>query len=723
MRNFMFFLCLAFFSQGLVAQKAIHIPKYLQNDSRFNNQLSWDKTAQSDNFILIWGNTVGTDPTNYTADSNLTFNPTDVLNNMEYLYQEFKTLAFLDDAPGTELSKFKIPIVIYNTWGNGLHDGWANGADVDGTIGAFWVHPRAAERPDVIAHEFTHSLQAQCNLDARKQNGLGNCWLDSGIFWECHANFMRNVMYPHNVKAWGMDRFHLEAWGDWKNTYENYHVLIAITEDEGIGMINRLWRESYSNEFPLQAYKRIAGYSQSVLNDKLFSYARRMATFDFTYKNMGQYLRNDRANDLNNSLESIQNVHSILEAVPNSENRYYIPIEQAPEEFSYNVIPLYPEQSECPVNVKFKGHTETNNHTAWRYGFAAATSDGLISRYSDTYSDNTGEVSFQLEGTETDLYLIVMGTSKDVVTTSTSRDTYKGYPKHYRFPYELSIEGAVPEGFQDPSLFRTQLKNSGSTHSNGGGWVANTATVANSVYVSKRAVVTGNSNISGNVRIENTAVVKDATLSDNAKVLDNAFVNGGNYSGNAIIEGNAYLENTTMLENAKVTTRARVKNYYLYGTVEVGGDTFVYNDEGYCNNGVYNELSNYYKNELLPCDNRSAQDSRNADINNTYSLFSNAEMNVQSQGCLNLSTPKAIKEAGFIAYPNPANKTITLKSSSIQNSDCNVSLYSSLGAKISEHTLSRNNATINVEALAPGLYLVEISTVDNKTQTIKFVKE
>ncbi len=622
-------LCLLLLSSlfgSIKAQKTAYIPNYLLNPNDVNGaQFTWSKTSQSANFTLIWGNTVGTNPVNY-PDPDLSFNPVAILDTMEFIYAAFKGLGFLDDALGTKLSQYKIPIVVYNTWGANGAQGWANGGDADGVIGAFWVHPNALDDGGVAAHELAHSLQAQCVIDYRTTHSLGSVWNNAGIFWETHANFMRNLLYPKAVSAWGMDVYHTETWGDWKNTYENYELLLAIMESEGIDMVNRLWRESFSGEYPLQTYKRLAGYNQTQFNDSLFQYARRMATFDFTYNNIGQYFRQYRNADLSNYLYSIQACYSILKKVPGSTQRYEIPIELAPEEFAYNVIPLYPETDSCAVILKFKGHTEANVHAGWRYGFVAAHPDGTISRYSPTYSENTREINFDLQGDETKLFLVVMGAPFDQITTNNTNDTWHGYPKHFRYPYELNISGAVPEGFQAAANFRAQLKSGGHLHSNGGGWVQNSATVASTVYVGPAAMILGNSNIGGQVRIENTSLVKNAVLSGQVRILNNAFVNGGTYSGNAVVQGQGFAENVTMSNNALIGMRAKVTNYTLSGTVEVGGDVIVYNENGSCNNGVYYRLTNYYDNKLLECDGRTANHPVNKDVNNTYALFSNEAM-------------------------------------------------------------------------------------------------
>lgn len=710
----------------------MHIPNYLLDTFTVDGkQFSWDKTAESDNFILIWGNTVGTDPTQH-PDPNLAFNPVKILDTMEYIYAEFKTLGFVDDAPGTNMSKYKIPIVMYGTWGPNGAQGFANGGDADGIIGAFWVHPTAMLDGGVAAHELTHSLQAQTNIDYRKTNGLGLVWINAGIFWETHANFMRNLLYPQFVSAWGMDVYHLETWGDWKNTYENYPLLLAIMESEGISMVNRLWRESYTSEYPLQAYKRLAGYSQDAFNDSLYHYARRMATYDFSYKNIGKYFRQYRTNDQMYYLLSAQATCNILRKVPGANtNRYEMPIETAPEEFAYNLIPLYPDPDSCTVIVKFKGHTEANPHAGWRYGFVAAHPNGTLSRYSPTFQANTAEISFSLEGDENQLYLVVMGAPFDQITTNNTNDTWFGYPKHFRFPYELTISGAVPEGYQDPAAFRTQLKSDGHLHPNGGGWVQNSALVANSVYVGPAAMILGNSVINGDARIENTALVLDASIDGNVRILDNAFVIRGTYTGNAIVRGQAFVENCTMSDQALVGMRAKVYNYDLYGTIEVGGDVLVYNEDGSCDNGVYYRLTNYYDNKFLECDGRSAEHPDNKDVNNLYALFPDSTMALLCScatlpNCQNTSTTgqTTASKVQLKATPNPAGNFVNIRlTGNWPGAEQTLLLFDALGRPVQAEIFDSgpDNFLVNVSGLPAGLYVAWVSAKGAPWQQIRIV--
>jgi hypothetical protein len=99
-------------------------------------------------------------------------------------------------------------------------------------------------------------------------------------------------------------------------------------------------------------------------------------------------------------------------------------------------------------------------------------------------------------------------------------------------------------------------------------------------------------------------------------VESNAVLSGGTFTDSAVVKGQAFVENATMSGNALVHMRARVSNYNLSGTVEVGGDVMAYNAEGSCDNGVYCKMTNFYEDNLLECDGRTALHPVNSDVNN-----------------------------------------------------------------------------------------------------------
>ena len=77
------------------------------------------------------------------------------------------------------------------------------------------------------------------------------------------------------------------------------------------------------------------------------------------------------------------------------------------------------------------------------------------------------------------------------------------------------------------------LESQQAKHSNGGGWVALTASVAPSVYVGKFAIVYDKAVLTGNVKLLDFAQVSGTSkLSGNVIVSHNAWVDKGTYSGN-----------------------------------------------------------------------------------------------------------------------------------------------------------------------------------------------
>lgn len=643
MRDF-FLLLLFFISLSAQAQKTVFWPpQWNERGDDFYNRLSYDRSYQSDNFVIFWGDLVGTDPANY-HDADKRFNPRSVADTLEKIYTRFVTeLKFVNDAPNTNLGKYKIIIVMLGTFTPPERNGFAYGGSYSNTIGAMWVNPLATKDGGALSHELAHSLQMMHHIqDNPNPRGGFQGYDPAGFFYEGHANYMRSMMYQRmantDVPRWLATRnYH---WSSTRHHYANFHLLFHVQEEDGFAMTRRLWSESVANEHPLVTLSRLKGLSQSQLNDYLWGYARKQATFDYKVNsrdqisatdNFGRVVRNEINTIASQNPRFLWKQYTILDKVAGATNRYVVNDDWAPQDYGVNVIPLHTTCTgdKKTVHVKFKGHTEVNpNHNGWRYGFVTSLPDGTISRYSEMYADNEKEISFELRQGEKDMFLVVMGAPKQ----HTSYPWEPGYPKIRRYPYEVAIENAVPEGYQPAAEFRSRWKTNGRVHSNGGGWVANGATVASSVYVSPYAIVRSG-NVSGNVRIEGHAWVEGATVSGNVVIKDNACVFRGTYSGDAVVEGNAFLENCTVSQNARVTDNAFVFGVQYSGTVVMGGDS----ENGNCSSGVYLQFP-HGNNGRTECDGQGAGHASNQDINGTYNLFSNQQMAFAgSTGCSDIA--------------------------------------------------------------------------------------
>ncbi|HEY8933958.1 MAG TPA: DUF6055 domain-containing protein, partial [Cyclobacteriaceae bacterium] len=516
------------------AQKTVYIPA--QFSTAPWNEWSYSKSYQSTNFVIFWGNKVGTDPANY-SDTNLRFVPADIASYLEASFTKFVTeVGFISNVSTKNLGKYKIIIVMNDTYsGADGPTGWAFGGQYDGVIGAMWVHPNSTRDPYVLSHEFTHTLQA---MNTIQENTVGGGYNDdiSGFFWEAHANYMRCVQFPQfasdDLPRWtATSSFHLSST---RHHYSTFKWLMHIQQNYGgINMINRLWHESVVNEHPAITFSRLNGWTQSQLNDFMYDYAKREVIADYPAQGFGAYMRTQRNTYKTTASENHYQwrVYTMLNQISATTNRYIVPDAAAPQDYGFNIIPLYTTCASKSVHVKFKGHTEVNSTAGWRWGFVAVKADGTTVRYSTLNSTSDGEATFTMASDETQLYLVVVGAP----TTHTSYAWEAGWPKIKRYPYEVRIENAVPEGYQ--STYRSDIKAlfPGHAHSNGGGWIDNNATVASSVYVGPKAVVLGTSNLTGSVTVNGTARLENVTASGSVIFNGDVNVYGGTYSNTAQI--------------------------------------------------------------------------------------------------------------------------------------------------------------------------------------------
>jgi carbonic anhydrase/acetyltransferase-like protein (isoleucine patch superfamily) len=689
--TWMFFLI----AINVFAEKTVYIPNDFNNNKHiFEPRWSYE----SANFVVFWGSKVGETPTN--------FNPETICDDLEKSYTKFVTeIGFCSDPTDKNLGKYKIIVVMNDTWPTGGPTGYAYGSQYDSVIGAMWISHDAASNADVLSHELTHALQCMIYIQENPQGGY--VWEHAGFFWETHANFMRTVQFPSfagaDLPRWmGTSMFHLSST---RHHYSSFKWLMHLQHLDGIEMINRLWKESIANEHPLMTLMRLKSWKQSDLNDFIYDYAKREVTCDYPAEGFGAIML-DKRNQLKKSEPHFMwRFHTILTQVDETKGRYVVPDVFAPQDYGYNLIPLHPTDESRKVHVKFKGHTEVNNSEGWRYGFVAV--DGTTPRYSPVYSADESEITFQMTENETELYLVVAG-------APTSHKSYvwePGWPKIKRYPYELRIAYAIPEGYQDG--FRSQYKKNGSVHSNGSGWVASSASVATSVYVGPQAIVLGSSNISGNVRIENTAWVENATVKDNVTISGNANVWHGAFSGDAQILENAVLSYCTVSGNAIIKGNALEWGVTLDGSVVVGGDAEI----GNSSNGVYLQCP-HSNNGRQENDGKGADHYSNQDVNASYELFSDEEMEFKNPVGLPILTTNTILSIQLAQnYPNPFNPTTTIAYELLKTSETNLSVYNLLGQKVatlvnSKKSAGRHKILFNASSLPSGIYFYVLKTND-----------
>ncbi|WP_211370595.1 DUF6055 domain-containing protein [Nonomuraea turkmeniaca] len=503
--------------------KTVYIPSRWQS----TGEVPWvqERTKESANFILLWGDRSGTDPRN--APTQYRFDPDNILSQLESLYSFYvNTMRF---TPETGLlAQHKIIVIITRTWSNAPLDAWATGGSTDGRVGVINIAPGAAQPGSWgLAHELAHVFQ---NYTFLGRSGYGFTHPSAGTFWEASAEFMAMQVYPRTA-AGDLTRFIRTenlAYSSSRHHYGAWMLAQYIKDRDGLAMFNRMWNEARNTEHPLETYRRIAGIDQAELNRRLGEYAQRNVTWD--YSNRADFM--PFINSLYPFITAYNGVN--VEAVNASAGHFRISDALAPSDYGYNKIRLVPSSDGALIRMRFRGHVNSGAQSGWSYGFVAVRNG--TPRYGPVHNSSNGEVTFQTQPGERDVYLVVVGAPGTVHKYA----FLDGYPKNYRYPYQFRLQGATPWGFE-PGHVKPPAPGNGHWHSNGGGWVDNRANVAATAYVGPRAAVYGNSTVSGNARVEDLAWVNSgATVGGNAVVKNSALVQGGaNLSGSVVIGGDA----------------------------------------------------------------------------------------------------------------------------------------------------------------------------------------
>ena len=693
---------------GTPAAKIVYIPAEWNNTSLNIPVDLTNRSRQSANFLLVWGPLAGNNPQTAT-DVNLRFNPQSVLDSMENIYNFYIQNLHVLEEKGN-LAKYKMIIVMNNTWSSTLYTGWAFGGGFDNVIGAMFVDPRSmSENGWVVSHEMNHSFQYMVPI-LYPGHGFTDV-THGGFFWETHANFMAIQRYPGFITATDYPRamnFTNYYIGSPRKHYGDWYILQYLKDREGLDFVSRIWRESNQpqKEHPMETVRRLLAFNQTQMNDMMLNYAMKRVKGDFSNKTQIQ------AAEASIEKQYVWKKTTILDSL--STGHYAIADRLAPQQYGFNIIRLYPQtEANCPdkyVYLNFKGHTEVNNTAGWRYGFVSVAAGGATT-FGAVLQGNI-EVAYKVPTGSTELYLVVMGAP----TTYQLHNNFfeVGFPKLYRYPYEINIKGALPEGYQPG--FRHESLPAGANHSNGGGFVASTATVASTAYVGPKAVVLGTAQVTGTARIEGKAMVRDnARVSGNAVVSDfaivalNANVNtngkvteqgqvysGTTVAGSAIVKGNAVLFNNNLSGTALIYGNALSMGADSFsGTIQVGGDAEI---GGTCAAGRYLQMPGLTSAATTTprgtCDGVINHE-LNVDVNAAYTAFTNAqiafahnyscgiETNALLRSSSNTSAEESLLSVKNVLSPNGDGKNDILQIERIENFPENkVSILNANGVEI-----------------------------------------
>lgn len=707
------------------AQKQVYIPQEWQQGSL---DYSFDRSRESENFIMFWGPLAGGNPTQ--APPDIAFNPDFILETAEDLFSFYIDSLKFVPGDGPLISEYKMIIVLLHTW-EGL-EGWAFGGNYDGTTGAMWMHPHAAANGPTLAHEFTHALQNYAWMMYPGHGFINHSYV--GSFWESHAEFMALQRYPEVARQFDISRWMNTAQFHWSSTRHHYQAFVFlqyIKELEGLELINRMWRESNIGEHPLETLKRLTNRNQEELNDLFADYARKNVIWDYE---IGSTLREAEA-----AVPEIFKLNPTIipDLVDAEAGHYRIQDHRSPQDYGYNIIRLHPAIPDSCENkniyLKFKGQRDVNQDAGWRYSLITLKENGTP-KYSDIYNQDD---ELELEWTEEDkeLFLVVSGAP----TVHHNYDWEIGFPKIYRYPYEFTLVHAYADGHQ-PGYQTVTDEVPGAAHSNGGGFVANTAFAASGAYVGPKTRVLDFARIEGKARLEDYAVIRhyavlkdsavmsdyslageNALVSGNAKISGFARIWGGNeISDNAQIRDHVCIFGTKVYENAVLEHNTFCWGATLHGNVKLGGDAEYFRQ---CDAGTYMQVQGAWGRDCDGLDEHPA----NVEVNSPYQYFDTEDMAFEI--IIDCSPAVSVydfheNECKVEIFPNPASTEIFLQfpatheGKSIQWSVKSMNGYTYSSGEF----ISGGITKLPVDNLPAGIYVLGIEGPANK-QFIKIMKQ
>ncbi|MCM1227657.1 MAG: DUF6055 domain-containing protein [Clostridium sp.] len=530
---------------------------------------------ESEHFQFIWGNS---GDASKVSQQFLSGNA----ENLEACWNVYmKDLDMAAPSQSTNLSlrdgkEYKTNIYISGTGLEGMEDDWAYMSYDSGGYAYMFccVDSMQYDPPSwVLPHEFGHVVTAhQLGWNTNKY---------SYAWWEAMGNWYREQYlysdYSTDDTGHGTDFFETYLKNSsltfpcGRDYYAAWPFLQYLTENPdnmdgyGSSFVKTMLQEGQVDEYPFDMVERLA---PADLKDTLGNFAKHIAGLDFA--NGGAY----RAR-LNELLESgcwnWQQIYTMLEPVAGEENAYKVPTERAPQHAGLNVVPL--EIKGGSISVELNGNSAEDN---WRACIVQQMPDGSCV-YSDLFKN--GETMTVNAQSGASAYLTVIATPDlDKVTKSglpygpdsEFAENNVPFTSKQQYPYTVKITGA--DIMERPIKYGVNWwEGSTHTHANGGGTVADSASVDASVYVAPDAMVLDSAKVTGNARIEDHAVVRgNASVSDNAVISGYAII-----AEDAVISGSARVDDcASVMGKANISGNARViESAWIYNTYKMTDDS------------------------------------------------------------------------------------------------------------------------------------------------------
>ncbi len=442
--------------------------------------------------------------------------------------------------------------VNHTTWFGGFWMGGRNGfgwmnVPAGGLLDEGWGNP--------VPHELAHVFQGH-QIDFL-----------AGGHWESHANYLRQAWQMHHSQRFPQHQRAQLSLGPLINSnfrqdhgkliyadFRIHHALEAVAAsrpDLDADLPAQLWFEGQKDATVYDTLAQILPSGTSVA-DTVATGVRHWPLLDFEHS---EHFRNQLWNTSRNRAWHDYATGSLLVPSQDRPGWWRVPLARAPERFAYMYHELEPTASS--VTVELEGLELMGSTEDWRWSLVAVNGDGEA-RYSEVFTPGAGTIT--LEPDEVKVLVIVVATPTDTslnLEWTANRLPLDQHLDRLRYPYELRIQGAEPA--------KRQLDwntGAGAPHPNGGGWVANSATVEPTAYVGPNARVLDNAVVSHTSRIEDYAVVAQQARVEGS---------GGRSSASPVVSGYAVVRGDARISgNARIRDRAVVM-----GSAQVGGNAVV----------------------------------------------------------------------------------------------------------------------------------------------------
>jgi len=399
-----------------LAAKTVYVPAFLANDgvnlNDCNTQYCYDRSVQTDNWIIFWEKGFGTDPS--TASGTYKVNMATLKTVAEKSFATYVDSLKMIVKGSSLTDKYKQMIfLLYQTeWA-------AYGSGQDEKVGTLHVDPAAANIATVLAHEIGHCFEYMTGADVP---GAGWRWgfksdgSTGNGFWEQIAQWEAFKAYPDQ-------QFSNSDYSEYLGSnhkhiihetprYANYFIGDFWAYKHGIDFMGKLWRSTKRPEDPVQTYMRMNSITIDSFNNEMYEHASRLTTWDLpAIKTRGSSHVNDRSQP---------------KMGLTSDKFWLIDAAVAPENTGYNSIKLNAPTKETTISVKFQGKAGASGFRSlniakagWRYGFVALLKDGTrvySAMASAKYANGAnpeGTLNFTVPANCDKLWLVVTGAPQE----------------------------------------------------------------------------------------------------------------------------------------------------------------------------------------------------------------------------------------------------------------------------------------------------------------------